>query len=157
MNHAAGVDNLPSKPPQPRFSNASSAQASSSRMTLPDIPAKPSISRLSSSLAALRQKTGAVRKDALPAVRSSSFYAKRSNPPPKPAMAPTSRHDSSSDKGKVKSVTPEEDPAVNEVQRDEDSLTIINRLELGPKDFGKDPEGEDLWEHVEPNSRTRLS
>lgn len=42
-------------------------------------------------------------------------------------------------------------------ERDEDSLAIVEKLEPGPKTFGKDPEGEDVWAFVEPNSGIRLS
>lgn len=40
-------------------------------------------------------------------------------------------------------------------QRGED-LTILENLMPGPKEFGRDPEGEDEWLHLEPNSKIRL-
>jgi hypothetical protein len=43
------------------------------------------------------------------------------------------------------------------VQRDQDGLAIIEKLRPGPRDFGKDPEGEGVWAFVEPNSGIRLS
>ena len=42
------------------------------------------------------------------------------------------------------------------VLRDEDTLTIIENLIPGPKGFGRDPEGEQEWLHLEPNSGIRL-
>jgi hypothetical protein len=42
-------------------------------------------------------------------------------------------------------------------ERDEGSLAIVEKLEPGPRAFGKDPEGEDVWAFVEPNSGVRLS
>lgn len=38
-----------------------------------------------------------------------------------------------------------------------DDLTLDHELELGPREFGKDPEGEDVWRALEPNSGIRLS
>jgi hypothetical protein len=40
--------------------------------------------------------------------------------------------------------------------RDEDDLTILNKLELGPREFGVDPDGKEMWEKLEPNSGIRL-
>ncbi|ORX36122.1 hypothetical protein BD324DRAFT_652025 [Kockovaella imperatae] len=124
-------------PPQPRF-NVTRV----SRESLPSVPvAGPS--KLSSSLASLRQKGSSLsRNDAPKVARSSSFYTD---------TLPRQPNQSRSDlKGKSRSPSPVP-------QRDEDSLTIVNRLQLGPRRFGKDPEGEDVWEHVEPNSGIRLS
>ena len=42
-------------------------------------------------------------------------------------------------------------------QRDTDDLTISENLLPGPKEFGRDPEGEEEWIHLEPNSGIRLS
>lgn len=42
------------------------------------------------------------------------------------------------------------------VQRDDDTLAILEKLTLGPKQFGRDPEGGDEWLSVEPNSGIRL-
>jgi minichromosome maintenance protein 10 len=44
----------------------------------------------------------------------------------------------------------------NKIERDQDTLAIIEKLQPGPKDFGLDPDGESGWENVEPNSRIRL-
>ncbi len=44
-----------------------------------------------------------------------------------------------------------------EVKRDNDALTVVETLTLGPKEVGKDPEGEDEWRNVEPNSGIRLA
>lgn len=41
-------------------------------------------------------------------------------------------------------------------ERAED-LTLDHELELGPREFGKDPEGEEVWRALEPNSGIRLS
>lgn len=46
---------------------------------------------------------------------------------------------------------------MGEVERDQDDLTIVNDLQLGPKEFGHDPEGGEEWAKVEPNSGIRLS
>ncbi len=43
------------------------------------------------------------------------------------------------------------------VNRDEDSLAIIENLLPGPRNFERDPEGEEEWVHLEPNSAIRLS
>jgi hypothetical protein len=42
------------------------------------------------------------------------------------------------------------------VRRDNESLAVIEKLTLGPKEFGFDPEGAYTWEYVEPNSGIRL-
>lgn len=42
------------------------------------------------------------------------------------------------------------------IERDDVSLALIEKLSLGPKEFGYDPEGEKSWEYVEPNSGIRL-
>ena len=49
------------------------------------------------------------------------------------------------------------DPAdMSTVKRDEDSLIVIEDLQPGPKNFGRDPDGEFGWESLEPNSGLRL-
>lgn len=42
------------------------------------------------------------------------------------------------------------------LERDEDSLRLVEKLEMGPKEFGTGPEGDGRWESVEPNSQIRL-
>ncbi|CED85280.1 Protein required for S-phase initiation or completion [Phaffia rhodozyma] len=41
--------------------------------------------------------------------------------------------------------------------RRETDLTVVEDLTMGPKEFGKDPSGSDLWESVEPNTGIRLA
>jgi hypothetical protein len=47
-------------------------------------------------------------------------------------------------------------PAELGVKRHQESLRIIEELELGPKDFGKDLQGSKAWKKVEPNSGLNL-
>lgn len=42
-------------------------------------------------------------------------------------------------------------------RRDQDDLTVLEELKTGPADFGRDPDGEEIWEFLEPNSGIRLS
>ena len=137
--------------------------------------APPTASKMSSSLAALRkatQKSGPERSSYV--VRSTSFYGKKASTSQLPELANASGRISSVASSTIKEgsadTLPRAGPSTqtrNEEQtelevddpgleRDADDLTIINRLQLGPKQFGKDPEGEDVWAHVEPNSNIRL-
>ncbi|WWC58986.1 uncharacterized protein I303_101532 [Kwoniella dejecticola CBS 10117] len=162
---------LPSRPAQPNFDYASSSRiASSSSSTLnskPSTQALPELrrsepSRMGSSLAARRKfissssGSNSSREPSKPIIRSNGFE-ERKKPSPLPSL-----HASTSgrkDKGKAMESSPElevEDPK-DQVQRDEDNLTIIEKLELGPKEFGLDPEGGDEWNFVEPNSGIRLT
>lgn len=43
------------------------------------------------------------------------------------------------------------------ISRDQNSLAIIEELVPGPREFGRDPEGEEEWMFLEPNSGVRLS
>ena len=114
---------------------------------LPSVP-DPGPSRMSTSLAALRRSAADCPSDRLnpnQVSRSSSF----------------SRHAEST----AKSAFPSQHfPSVElevedkkTVTRDEDTLAIIEDLKLGPRAFGRDPEGEEEWLHLEPNSSIRLS
>jgi hypothetical protein len=47
-------------------------------------------------------------------------------------------------------------PAELAVKRHQESLRIIEELELGPKDFGTDLQGSKAWKKVEPNSGLNL-
>lgn len=42
-------------------------------------------------------------------------------------------------------------------RRREDDLTVVEDLKMGPREFGKDPAGLDLWETIEPNTGIRLT
>ncbi|ORY24121.1 hypothetical protein BCR39DRAFT_547670 [Naematelia encephala] len=46
---------------------------------------------------------------------------------------------------------------VEDPTREQDSMMVVERLKPGPKHFGRDPEGEEVWAFVEPNSGIRLS
>ncbi|WWD21887.1 hypothetical protein CI109_106375 [Kwoniella shandongensis] len=154
---------LPSRPAQPNFGSSSTSSrytkpASVAKPTPQPLPSIPSSkpSSLSSSLAALRRSNSSSSKSpqtaqptrsvnlsqkttisAVPSIAESSSRARD--------RSPESEYD---DNGKGKAKEP---------LRDEDSLTIIEKLELGPKEFGRDPEGEEEWRDVEPNSGIRLS
>lgn len=42
------------------------------------------------------------------------------------------------------------------VERDADSLRIVEKLEMGPVEHGAGPEGDGRWASLEPNSQIRL-
>jgi minichromosome maintenance protein 10 len=42
-------------------------------------------------------------------------------------------------------------------RRDGEDLTVVEDLKIGPREFGRDPEGEDVWDFLEPNSGIRLT
>jgi minichromosome maintenance protein 10 len=76
---------------------------------------------------------------------------------PKPIVS-ASASAGGSVKGKERASDEEdvEDVKEKKYTRDEHTLQIIEKLEMGPKEFGFDPEGEQVWEYVEPNSKIRL-
>ncbi|WWC67476.1 uncharacterized protein I206_101384 [Kwoniella pini CBS 10737] len=159
---------LPTRPAQPNFNpnqaSSSSKIISTSRLepiinpqSLPSLP-QAGPSRMGSSLAARRKTaTNSSSTSQLPskAIIRSSGFEERKKPPSLPSLP------SSSIKGKAKEESPEIELEVEDqkeqVQRDQDNLTIIEKLVLGPKEFGLDPEGGDEWNFVEPNSGVRLS
>ncbi|KAL7421013.1 hypothetical protein Q5752_003897 [Cryptotrichosporon argae] len=85
----------------------------------------------------------------------SSALAKRRERQPLPSL-PVARTTSFADRPE-----PRDDDELEVVrtggERDADGLTVLEDLKMGPGDFGKDPEGEEMWEHLEPNSGIRLS
>jgi hypothetical protein len=97
------------------------------KQVLPSIPAEAGPSRLSTSLAAMRQNSD---------TRQTSDRPKKRYASEDPEGAER--------KGK-------------EVERNEDDLTIKHNLQLGPKEHGPDPEGENEWLFNEPNAAIRLT
>lgn len=136
-------DQLSSKPSQSKFTVPKPPRPA--KQVLPSIPALPVKSSLSTSLAAMRKTASSsstqVTKSIVP--RSSTFgekpRAQATN-----AEAGPSRHGS-----------PELDVDEPGPQREAD-LTVLENLKLGPQEFGRDPEGEEDWLHLEPNSQIRL-
>jgi hypothetical protein len=106
------------------------------KQILPSIPAEAGPSKLSSSLASLRQKTDA---RATGPVRQLQGRISRSG-------VEELEVDDPGNKGKGRAI-----------ERNEDDLTIKHELKLGPKEHGTDPEGENEWLFNEPNSGIRLS
>ncbi|WVQ97510.1 hypothetical protein IAU59_004624 [Kwoniella sp. CBS 9459] len=152
---AAKEEPKPTRPAQPNFQPAS-AKLSHPRpkavpQVLPTLPSRKA-SSMGSSLAALRRSGSSSQSPQPPLNRSSGFTDKHKLSQPA-VQAESSKHARSrspelytNDQGKGK-----------EAMRDEDRLTIIENLELGPREFGLDPEGEEEWRNVEPNSGIRLS
>lgn len=97
---------------------------------------------MSTSLAALRRSTpsSSTQQPAAP-TRSSSFTHRAQHQRPQARQGSTELE--------------VEDRKT--VTRDEDSLAIIENLLPGPRNFERDPEGEEEWVHLEPNSAIRLS
>jgi minichromosome maintenance protein 10 len=108
------------------------------------VPAQPAKSTLSSSLASLRRT--ATSKPVLPRAPRSSSFAER--------LAPMNQ--SQIPAGPSRSSEVEDELEVGEPGRSDD-LTILEGLKPGPKEFGRDPEGEESWLHLEPNTKIRLS
>ncbi|WVR04258.1 hypothetical protein IAU60_001258 [Kwoniella sp. DSM 27419] len=137
----------PVRPAQPNFNVASSSRVRPTPQALPSL-STPKSSSMGANLAALRRTNSSSQSSQAVIPRSTSF-ADRVKPVkslPKPSQGRTATPEAElSDKGKGK-----------EIMRDEESLTIIENLELGPKDFGLDPEGGEEWRDVEPTSGIRL-
>lgn len=114
------------------------------KQTLPSLPpsAVAGPSKMTASLAAIRKPS---------LTQSGSQWAGKSRSMPKPAA--TSTKGKEPDSGDDSELEVEEEG----VRRDADSLAIVEKLTLGPKEFGYDPEGEESWEYVEPNSGIRLA
>jgi hypothetical protein len=109
------------------------------KQVLPSIPAEAGPSRLSSSLAALRQKSEANANPRVQGSAGSSSKRPRNGSEELEVGFP-------SGKGKGRAI-----------HRDEDDLTVKHDLRIGPKEHGLDPEGENEWLYHEPNSGIRLS
>ncbi len=134
---------LPPKPAQPIFTSRTKPILQS----LPSVP-EAGPSRMSTSLASLRRpiqtSSSAVSKQ-VSTVRSSSFINRTQ---PKLQRKPLT------DRESFDELEVEDQKGVT---RDEDSLAFIENLVPGPRTFGRDPEGEEEWLHLEPNSSIRLS
>ena len=138
-----GDVDLPTKPAQPIFV----PRPKPLQQTLPSVPV-PGPSRMSTSLATLRRTTSAssYSKPTLNSAARSTSFSCRVQPGTKEEVR-TPRLPSEELEVEDKTST----------SRDEDHLTIIENLMPGPKTFGRDPEGEEEWLHLEPNSSIRLS
>ncbi|WVF70401.1 hypothetical protein IAT40_005191 [Kwoniella sp. CBS 6097] len=154
---AAAVDlPKPSRPAQPNFTAAPAKAVQTivpkvGPQTLPSLPARKA-SSMSSSLAALRRSGSSSHSLQPPVSRSSGFTDKHKSSQPA-AQAESSK----SARSRSPMVNVNDQGKGKEVMRDEDTLTIIESLELGPRESGLDPEGEEEWRNVEPNSGIRLS
>ncbi|WVW78986.1 hypothetical protein I302_100949 [Kwoniella bestiolae CBS 10118] len=159
---------LPSKPSQPNFTLDLKPKAKPMPKHRPGFAPQvlPSLlkagpSKMGSSLAALRKgASSSPRPVASDVVRSNSFDQRN-----KPSSSTSSgQNHTGKGKGKEKERSPDLEIEYDDLEdsskhitRDEDNLTIVENLELGPKEFGLDPEGEEEWRFVEPNSGIRLS
>ncbi|TYJ55121.1 hypothetical protein B9479_004157 [Cryptococcus floricola] len=77
--------------------------------------------------------------------------SKRLNPAPYPTAA-----SSRARAERERSDSLEVEDKKESYRRDDVDSTLIEELERGPKEFGRDPEGDDEWASVEPNSGIRL-
>lgn len=165
------------KPRAPVFTSLTRDRPAAAAQSLPALPAA-GPSRLSSGLAALHARATASEASSgssgkYAPVRAASFYSKpvkkEADPPaareagPSRAASRSFRYENPalvSRKGKERDTSPVgEDHSMetqSRVARDEDTLEIIENLRPGPKTFNKDPEGEDVWAFLEPNSGIRL-
>ncbi|KAK8846571.1 hypothetical protein IAR55_005657 [Kwoniella newhampshirensis] len=160
---------LPSRPAQPEFASSTSTpkcrhlEPKPVPQALPSIPnTKPS--SLSSSLAALRRSASSSSKSQVPQIppnRSASLAERIKTTSP---SIPTPIVAESTSQANARATTSskieddgESDQKDEKALRDEETLTIVEKLKLGPKEFGLDPEGEQEWRDVEPNSGIRLS
>ncbi|WVQ75339.1 hypothetical protein IAR50_004957 [Cryptococcus sp. DSM 104548] len=80
----------------------------------------------------------------------SKTSARRPNPAPYPSAA------SRSQAKRERSPSLEVDDKTESFRRDDVDSTLIEKLEKGPKQFPRDPEGDNEWVSVEPNSGIRL-
>lgn len=134
---------LPMKSSQPIFV----PHLKPAQQSLPSVP-EPGPSRMSNSLAVLRRSTSS-STSALPqhvsTPRSSSFSSR---------LSAKSEQRQSFKRGISADLEVEDKRTVS---RDGDNLAIIEELVPGPREFGRDPEGEEEWLHLEPNSSIRLT
>ena len=134
---------LPSKPAQPNFAARLPSKPKQALPSVPTVRAQPGKSNLSSSLAYLRKAESSGSTAALPVPRSATFS---SRPADVVKAAP----------GPSRQWSEELEVDESGPQRGQD-LTILEDLKPGPKEFGRDPEGEHDWLHLEPNSKIRLA
>lgn len=128
-----------SPPPRPPVF---APKAKNVKQVLPSIQSQAGPSRLSSSLAALRHKSENSRDRLSDAAITDGLSRSRDKRAASEELEVGP--DRSGDKGK-------------RVQRDDEDLTVRHDLRIGPKEHGRDPEGEDEWSFHEPNSGIRLS
>lgn len=134
----AEVD-LSEPPKQPQFRPASSL-IRKGKKPLAKAFTVASQTRPSTFAASLARRRAEPSRPELPSLERSSSFAKRTI------------------KGKEKEVDNEDElEVVKDGTEREDDLTMINDLPLGPGEFGLDPEGEEEWRDLEPNSGIRLS
>ncbi|RXK39603.1 hypothetical protein M231_03105 [Tremella mesenterica] len=142
--------NLPIPPPKPIFH----PKPKPLKQNLPDIPRKPIASKMSSSLAALRRGPSSSTLSHNTVSRSSSFAKRPELPSAATSVLSTNpsslRKDEEDDELEV--YKPD-----GHVDRDGYDMTILENIKLGPGEFGRDPEGEEVWRDLEPNSGIRLS
>lgn len=126
---------LPERPKQPVFQPKPKAKV----QELPSVPSKPAPSSMASSLAALRKSTSGSSVPKAEVARSSSFTTR-------PEAGPSRKRPTSEDEDELEVEPPPR----------QDDLTVVQSLVPGPKEVGRDPEGEHEWLYLEPNSRIRL-
>ncbi|KAE8543352.1 hypothetical protein D1P53_000056 [Cryptococcus gattii VGV] len=139
-------------PSQPKFVSASSLLPRERKpaQELPPLPIVPST--MAAKMAALKQ-----RSDYLKSFRPSSASAVTSTSNSTHLSSkPSSCHPDKLKRGQSRSPSLEVEDKKPAIKRDDEDSTIIEELELGPKQFALDPEGEDIWRDVEPNSKIRL-
>ncbi|AFR95873.1 hypothetical protein CNAG_06588 [Cryptococcus neoformans var. grubii H99] len=145
-------DSLFQAPSQPKFVSASSLLPHERKpaQELPPLPIVPST--MAAKMAALKQRPNYVKSSRQ---TSASFSASVSNSSHLSSKPSSCRPDKlNCERSRSSSLEVEDKKPV--IRRDEEDSTLIEELELGPKQFGPDPEGEDEWLGVEPNSNIRL-
>lgn len=139
-------------PSQPKFVSASSLLPRERKpaQELPPLPIVPST--MAAKMAALKQRSDYLKSfrlsstSSLPSTSNSTHLSSK----------PSSCHPDKLKRGRSRSPSLEVEDKKPAIRRDDEDNTIIEELELGPKQFALDPEGEDDWRDVEPNSNIRL-
>lgn len=148
----------PEAPAQPSFvrasalprTSAASSSSSSRRDEPPPLPpSQPAPSSLAERLAARRNRAP---KQVLPTLERTATF--RDNI----ARAKAAAMKDDGPKRASKDPTADDDLDIVRTGAERESdLTISTELQLGPGEFGPDPEGEHEWRALEPNSGIRLS
>lgn len=145
-------DYLFQAPSQPKFVSASSLlprerKPAQELQPLPIVP-----STMAAKMAALKQRSNYVKSSRQTSASSSASASNSSRLSSKPSSCRPDKL--KCEQSRSPSLEVEDKKPV--IRRDEEDSTIIEELELGPKQFGPDPEGQDEWLSVEPNSNIRL-
>lgn len=139
-------------PSQPKFVSASSLLPRERKpaQELPPLPIVPST--MAAKMAALKQRSDYLKSFRPSSASSLTSTSNITHLSPKPSSC----HPDMSKRGRSRSPSLEVEDKKPVIKRDDEDSTIIEELELGPKQFALDPEDEDIWREVEPNSKIRL-